>query len=233
MYRSLDPDKTEATLTALLTRIHERFPGSNLGRVCEELLTLARISKDRASKIARPYYGLRIAGALIIVASLGALLYSMSTLDLSLHGLKLGELMQATEAGLNNLVFIGAAVFFVITFEARLKRGRILEALNELRSIAHVIDMHQLTKDPVLHGVAAVSTPSSPVNDLSEFELARYLDYCSEMLSLTGKVAALYAQSSSDGAVISAVNELEVLTTGLSAKIWNKISAIHAAHPID
>ena len=34
-----------------------------------------------------------------------------------------------------------------MTFEAR--QGRILEALNELRSIAHVIDMHQLTKDPV------------------------------------------------------------------------------------
>ena len=233
MYRSLDPDKTEATLTALAARIHERFPGSNLGRVCEELLGLARVSKDRASDIARPYYGLRIAGALLIVASIGALVYSVSTLDVSLHGLNVGELMQATEAGLNNLVFIGAAVFFVMTFETRLKRNRILEALNELRSIAHVIDMHQLTKDPVLHGVATATTPSSPVNDLSEFELARYLDYCSEMLSLTGKVAALYAQTSSDGAVISAVNELETLTTGLSAKIWTKISAIHAAHPID
>ena len=233
MYRSLDPDKTEATLDALRSRIDERFPGSNLGRVCAELLSLARVSKDRATSIAQPYYGLRITGALIIVASLGALIYSVSTLDLTLHRLTVGELMQATEAALNNLVFIGAAVFFVVTFEARLKRSRILEALNELRSIAHVIDMHQLTKDPVIHGVATVVTPSSPVRDLSEFELARYLDYCSEMLSLTGKVAALYAQSSNDGAVISAVNELEVLTTGLSAKIWNKISAIHAAHPID
>ncbi len=233
MYRSLDPDKTEATLTALLARIDERFPGTNLGRVCEELLGLARISRDRVNEIARPYYGLRITGALIIVASVGALLYSLSTLDLSLRGLNAGELIQAAEAAINNLVLIGAAVFFAITFEARLKRSRILERLNELRSIAHVIDMHQLTKDPVLHGVAVVSTPSSPVNDLSEFELTRYLDYCSEMLSLTGKVAALYAQSSNDGIVLSAVNDLEVLTTGLSTKIWHKISAIHAAHPID
>jgi hypothetical protein len=233
MYRSLDPDKTEATLVALHSRIEERFPRSNLGRVCAELLTLARISKDRATAIAQPYYGLRIAGAVISIASLAALVYSVSMFEVSLTGLNVGELMQATQAALNNLIYIGAAVFFVVTFETRLKRSRVLEALNELRSIAHVIDMHQLTKDPVIHGVDTVSTPSSPERDLTEFELARYLDYCSEMLSLTGKVAALYAQSSSDGEVISAVNELEVLTTGLSAKIWNKISAIHAAHPID
>ena len=137
---------------------------SNLGRVCEELLTLARTSKDRAMEIARPYYGLRIGGALIIVASLGALLYSVSTLDVSLHGLNVGELMQATEAGLNNLVFIGAAVFFVMTFEARLKRGRIREALNELRSIAHVIDMHQLTKDPMLHDKISAIHAAHPID---------------------------------------------------------------------
>jgi uncharacterized protein (DUF3084 family) len=120
-----------------------------------------------------------------------------------------------------------------MTLETRLKRTAALDSLNELRSIAHVIDMHQLTKDPVIPGVDGQATPSSPVRDMTEYELSRYLDYCSEMLSLTGKVAALYAQCSNDGAVATSVNELEVLTTGLSAKIWSKISAIHAAHPID
>jgi len=33
---------------------------------------------------------------------------------------------------------------------------------------------------------------------MSPFLLCRYLDYCSELLSLTGKLAALYAQSFSD-----------------------------------
>ena len=33
---------------------------------------------------------------------------------------------------------------------------------------------------------------------MSEFELMRYLDYCSEMLSLTGKLAALYMQNMRD-----------------------------------
>ena len=78
--------------------------------------------------------------------------------------------------------------------------------------------------------VVAVNTPSSPRRTLSDFELARYLDYCSEMLALLGKIAALYAQTSTDREVISAVNEIEVLTSGLSGKIWDKIQAIHASH---
>jgi hypothetical protein len=233
MYRTIDPSETQATLDALHRRINERFPGSNLGRVCTELLSVAEASSARAASIERPYYGLRVIAAAIVVASLGALIYSVSLLDISLAGLNVGELVQATDAGLNTFVLIGAAIFFVVTFETRLKRARALQALNELRSIAHVIDMHQLTKDPVIHGVEQIATESSPVRNLTDFQLARYLDYCSEMLALTGKVAALYAQGSSDGAVISAVNEVEVLTTGLSVKIWNKISAIHAAHPID
>jgi hypothetical protein len=58
----------------------------------------------------------------------------------------------------------------------------------------HVIDMHQLTKDPSMGVSVAGNTPSSPARTLSRFEITRYLDYCSEMLSLTSKVAVLYAQ---------------------------------------
>ena len=45
------------------------------------------------------------------------------------------------------------------------------------------------------------------------FELSRYLDYCSEALSLTGKVAALYVQRFDDPVALQAVNEVEELTT--------------------
>ena len=40
---------------------------------------------------------------------------------------------------------------------------------------------------------------------------------------MTGKVAAIYAQDFRDAVVLSAVNEVENLTTGLSRKIWKKI----------
>ena len=46
------------------------------------------------------------------------------------------------------MVLIGAAIFFLVTLETRVKRRRALAALHELRAIAHIIDMHQLTKDP-------------------------------------------------------------------------------------
>ena len=61
---------------------------------------------------------------------------------------------------------------------------------------------------------------------MSAFDLRRYLDYCSEMLSLTGKVAALYLQTLDDSAVVTVVNEIETLTTGLSRKIWQKIDLV-------
>ena len=43
------------------------------------------------------------------------------------------------------------------------------------------------------------------------------------MLSLIGKLAALYVQKFDDPVALGAVNEVEELTTGLSRKIWQKI----------
>jgi hypothetical protein len=83
--------------------------------------------------------------------------------------------------------------------------------------------MHQLTKDPEQLLSSEPSTPSSPERTLSPPELGRYLDYCSELLSVTSKLAALLVQYFNDDVVLRAVNEIEALTTGLSGKIWQKI----------
>jgi hypothetical protein len=48
------------------------------------------------------------------------------------------------------------------------------------------------------------------------------------MLSLTSKLAALYAQVLPDTVVIDAVNEIENLTANFSRKIWQKISIIES-----
>ena len=61
---------------------------------------------------------------------------------------------------------------------------------------------------------------------MTPFELMRYLDYCSEMLSLTAKLAALYAERISDPVVVDTVGDIERLTSALSAKIWQKISMV-------
>jgi hypothetical protein len=109
-----------------------------------------------------------------------------------------------------------------------MKRRRALRAVHELRAIAHVIDMHQLTKDPEWVLARGSETGHVPARTMSLFELSRYLDYCSEALSLTGKVAAVYVQSFDDSVALDAVNEVEQLTTGLSRKIWQKLTVLYA-----
>ncbi len=141
------------------------------------------------------------------------------------------DIVTLMEAGINDVVLIGAAIFFLLSFETRYKRQRALKAIHELRSIAHVIDMHQLTKDPhrIMKNAKYASTGLSPKLEMTEFQLRRYLDYCSEMLSLVGKIAAVYVQEFDDGVAMASASELEGLTTGLSGKIWQKIAILHTA----
>jgi len=232
MFRSLDSEKILSTIEALHRRIEERFPNSNLGRICSDLREAAGESKARSEWIAQPNVFLRIGVAVVIAIACGAIIYSLTIVDVSMKSLHWGEVAMLIEAVFNNLVFGSAAVFFLITVEARIKRSRALKALHELRSIAHVIDLHQLTKDPNMNRPDLIVTPSSPVRDMTEFELMRYLDYCTEMLSLTGKAAALYAQSLRDTVVLNSVNDIEELTSGLSRKIWQKLVILHGANPI-
>lgn len=223
MYRRLNPEKTIDTVHTLHKRITERFPDSGLGKVCEELHRATLETMQRSAQIARPDYRLRLLTATVIVGIIAVLFYSISLMELTFSSIDAGELVQIIEAGLNDVVLIGAAIFFLVSTENRHKRQRTLVALHELRAIAHVIDMHQLTKDPNAYTGKVIFTESSPRPQLSIQDLTLYLDYCSEMLSLTGKVAALYAQNFHDAQVISVVNEVESLTTGLSRKIWQKI----------
>ena len=227
MYRNLIPEKTIKTIRVLRCRIEERFPGSSLSKVCAELLSVANETRSRVERIREPNIALRVVVGLVVLSSVSALIYSLSVMNLSFKSLDASGLVQLSDAALNNIVLIGAAIFFMISFETRIKRNGALAALHELRTLAHVIDMHQLTKDPGRISQQVQFTPSSPKLTMTAYELTRYLDYCSEMLSLTGKVATLYAQDFRDAVVLSSVNELENLTTGLSRKIWQKIMILH------
>jgi hypothetical protein len=89
--------------------------------------------------------------------------------------------------------------------------------------------MHQLTKDPEHLLSPGMRTASSPESTLSRFELARYLDYCSELLAITSKLAALHLQSLRDPVVLDAVSDVEVLSSNLSNKIWQKIVILDTA----
>jgi len=112
------------------------------------------------------------------------------------------------------------------------QRGQLLNLLHQLRSTAHIIDMHQLTKDPEQLKPSWVPTSKSTKLDMSRDQVERYLDYCSELLSLVGKTAALCAEESRDSLVLETVSTVETLTVGLSRKIWQKISNLPPGEPL-
>ena len=222
----LDPQKIIATLKLLEKRISERFPDSGLRKVCLEVLENVNDSTSNIAWISKPNIPIRLASIGLILLGLGGLGYSLTFLDLKITDTTISNIATISEAIVNDLILIGAAIFFLITMETRIKRKRALTALNELRVIVHIIDMHQLTKDPNLVQNNQSPTSSSPKRTLSKFELQRYLDYCSEATAIISKVAALYAQSLDDEIVIRAVNDIEVLCTGLSRKIWQKLTIL-------
>lgn len=227
-YAVLDADKVLDTVGSLKSRISERFPESGLWKVCVELEQVCARSKERIEWISRPIWPFRALRYLLIGLILTGIVVTIFGLR-PMAGdepITLIELIQTLEAALNDVILISVGIFFVWTLESRLKCRRALRALHELRSIAHVIDMHQLTKDPDRINTTRRDTRSSPRMSLDAFQLRRYLDYCSEMLSLVGKVAALHLRKLDDATVVAAVNEIEALTTGLSEKIWQKIDMI-------
>jgi hypothetical protein len=228
-YRTLDVEAILETLRRLERRINERFPGSGLLSICHELVNLAEDVQQRANAIAAPNVALRSAVYIMISAGVVGLLIVAFGIKFQIGNAELLSVLQAVEAAANIVVLLGAVLFFLISLETRLKRNRSLRDLHVFRSIAHVIDMHQLTKDPSSALASECATASSPQRTMSPFELTRYLDYCSEMLSLTSKLAAVYAQNLPDPVVIDAVNEIESLTTNLSQKIWQKITILDAS----
>jgi len=225
-YRNLSSEKIVETLKILATRIGERFSRSGLFYVCEELTAMADETSRRADEIARPNIALH-ALIWLLLATAAAMILWFAAKALALEtSTELTNVMQGIDAGVSLLIVLGGAAFYLSTLESRLRRDKVLNELHGFRSIAHVVDMHQLTKDPSALG--GPRTSSSPGRDMTRYELVRYLSYCSEMLSLTSKAAAVYAEKVPDPAIIVAVGDIERLTTNLSQKIWQKITMVEA-----
>ena len=223
----LSASAVQATVATLSTRIATRFPKRGLTRVAVELTTLAAdVSSGAAATRGRLRWvrlASRIAVVLVVLASIAALalaLQDAGRVDSSVDWLPL------IESAINDLVFAAIAVFFLHALPNRLERGQLLALLHRLRSLAHIVDMHQLTKDPERLRIDFEPTDASPDPELDRAGMEHYLDYCSELLSLIGKVAALCAEESRDPLVLDTVGTIETLTTSMSRKIWQKISLL-------
>ena len=56
--------------------------------------------------------------------------------------------MPLVESTINDVVFAAIAVFFLWALPERRERRTLVGLLHQLRTLAHVVDMHQLDKDP-------------------------------------------------------------------------------------
>jgi len=225
VYSKLSIEKTITTIDKLSLRIYDRFPDSSLYSVCMELKLLAEQSNQNLNKINKPYYFFRVLFSLLIFLIIFISFIFIKRFDIDFKLELTTSFFQSTEALVNGLALIGAAFYFLYKLEDSYKKKIILKVFHELRSIAHVIDMHQLTKDPSVINIP--TTNNSPDRLLTPNQLYRYLDYCSEMLSLTSKIAAFYANENRDVFIVNSIHELEILTSTLSRKIWQKIILIN------
>jgi hypothetical protein len=222
-------DHVWGTVAHLERRIEARFGERGLTKVARDLGGLVRLVQSEADqsrdRLRRTTLAARGAGILIVAATLVALVFSLRSAVID--GLtRTVDWVPLVESVINDLVFAAIAVVFLWAFPERLERRTMLRLLHRLRSLAHVIDMHQLSKDPEQLSPTYTPTAQSIVHGLDADQLYHYLTYCSEMLSLTAKTSALCGEYSTDGVVLENIADIETLTTELSNKIWQKISLL-------
>ena len=232
-YQRLRAEPVKTTVDRVQARIAARFPDRNLRLVAGEL------SAAVDELLIRPrtrWYGLLRVASRIAMGLIGLLLVVGVVLLFQQPGPQAGNAwnwVSIAESSINDVVFAGIAIYFLWQLPDRVQRSHDLRALHRLRSLAHVIDMHQLTKDPERFRTDFRATDESVDLGMTPAELGNYLDYCSELLSLVSKTAALFAEDTTDQTVLSTVEGLESLTTGMARKIWQKIALLPHADDQD
>ena len=228
LHEPLEAPAVKETVEELYGRIEARFPKRGLLGVCGDLIQLVDQVQVSAGQGQRQIRWVRLVSravmAFVIVVTAFALLLALHDAFFDEDVQNSIDVLGLAETAISDLVYAAIAIFFLWSFPERLQRSRLLNLLHQLRSTAHVIDMHQLTKDPEQLKASYVRTSKSSRLDMTRDQVERYLDYCSEMLSLVGKTAALCAEESRDSVILETVSRIENLTVGLSRKIWQKIS---------
>lgn len=220
MKRLLREDKLLETIDQISQRVGERFPDSGLSRVAAEIVQITREAMVRGEAIRRPILWLR-AGLilLLVIAIAGVVMYVQTRSD---QTPPLQTVLQFLDAAKGSAAVLTALAVFLVTLETRLKRRRALQAVHELRAMAHIIDMHQLAKDP-----DRFDHPTKPTmvggRPMTVDAMGRYLHYCTELLAVVSKIGQIYVQGFPDATAQTAVDNFESLTTGLSSKIWQKL----------
>src|SRR5262249_54527923 len=153
MFEHLHTDKILATVRRLHARIRQHFPDAGLTMVAAELTDVAQGVGERLRVIYRtsPLLRALIVLILLVIVAIVALFLRSWVADRE-HSLEVardvGQLIQIVESMLGATFFLSAAIVSLVTFEKRIVRARAVRAIQELRAMAHIIDLHQLQKDP-------------------------------------------------------------------------------------
>ncbi|MGE3806730.1 MAG: hypothetical protein AB7K24_18840, partial [Gemmataceae bacterium] len=204
MPRALRKEKLVETAERLQGRIEDRFPKSGLGKIAVEVVDVCKEAVERAEKIRRPDLLLRAGLVVIALTAIGGIVAYLNAQEDQVSAILkvVGFLQEFSGAA----AFLAAAALFLVTLEGRIKRQRALQAIHELRAIAHLVDMHQLTKDPDRLGRQSIDVAGQ---NLDAFTMGRYLAYCTELLALLSKIAQIYVQDFPDGTAMAAVDQFE------------------------
>jgi hypothetical protein len=216
--RHLDPAKLTKTSASLAAWIDRDFNHAHLALVAANVNRLTQEAVVTAERIRRPIWPLRVG-----IWALGLLFVAGAVHQLVTH--RLDEVLHFLDETKGAALYLGAFLLGFITLEVRLKRRRAIKAVNELRAVAHIVDMHQLAKDQTIGEFREQTTPE---------KLDSYLHACIALLALLSKIGQLYVEHFPDTVATQSVNEFEMIATGLSNKIWMKILSLQRAeHPLE
>jgi hypothetical protein len=225
-YRSLNAARIIDTAVAVRGRIQEKFPRAGLCKIASEVELVALESAERAAECAKPQWQIRVVAIALTLVGVAGVVMFVAHLRFNFLNESVSQLLQDIYNVLNDTILFGIGLVFLWSWEGRIKRGRALRALHELRSLAHIVDMHQFTKDPKSLAKLKPEEIEQAKGPVNKAELIDYLVFCTDLLGLFGKISALYAQELQDGTVLAAVTEIEELSAMLSQKVWQKIGII-------
>ena len=215
-YNTLIVDHVIRTIRRMDRQIDTYFPDRNLANLSSSIIEFAIRHESDLERIDRPNIPIKLAIGLAISLMSGLVIYWLYELFIQNDGSGIIFQPQDLDAFINILIFGSAITWFLLNWQAKSKRRFIIGRINELRSFGHVIDMHQLTKDPFFDDEM----------EMSDKDLIRYLDYCGDLLSCCSKLAATYLEHTDDETVVQYVNEFESLTGQFNRKIWQKITIL-------
>jgi hypothetical protein len=205
--RNLDPGRLITTSAHLAEWIDKAFAPSHLVQVARNISRLTQEAVVKAQKIREPIWPLRIGVWIAVLLFVIGAVYQVATHHID-------EILKFLDDTKGAALYLAGFALAFFTIEVRLKRRRALEAISELRAVAHIVDMHQLAKDPAIEEFREGGRTE---------KMESYLHACTALLALLSKLGQMYVEHFPDTVATKAANDFEMISTGLSNKIWMKI----------